>query len=124
MKEVKAYKCDYCGKLYMRYKPALNHEQNTCVNNPEIRPLCYSCKHYEQTNDTEEIVFSTGATYSSDYTEYTKTFVPNTCKILCKKLYFNSHLPQNIKDSLDENGYIPLKTIRTGGCEHYEEIKY
>jgi hypothetical protein len=31
MKEVKAYKCDYCGKLYMRYKPALNHEQNICV---------------------------------------------------------------------------------------------
>jgi hypothetical protein len=106
MKEIKAYRCDYCGKLYMRYKPALNHEQNICLKNPNNFPLCYTCENYEPTYDTEEIVFGGGmvgtCVLDADYQEYSKEFSMNTCKALNKKLYFNKGLPQIIKDSLQE----------------------
>lgn len=44
MKEIKAYKCGYCGKLYQRKHACRRHEDNDCLKNPKIRPVCFDCK--------------------------------------------------------------------------------
>lgn len=45
MKEVTAYRCDYCKKLYMRSGTCANHEE-LCLKNPQNIPLCYTCQHF------------------------------------------------------------------------------
>ena len=46
MQEVKAFKCDYCGKLY-RNKLVLRHEK-FCKNNPNNNHRClFPCKYLE-----------------------------------------------------------------------------
>ena len=43
MEEIKAYKCEYCGKLYSEKKSCQNHEKR-CYHNPETRS-CMSCAY-------------------------------------------------------------------------------
>lgn len=46
MKEINAYKCDFCGKLYKRKGDALNHER-VCHKNPINDARCIMCSHIE-----------------------------------------------------------------------------
>ena len=43
MKEVTAYKCDYCSRCFTRKVNAMLHER-TCKNSPERR-MCITCKN-------------------------------------------------------------------------------
>ena len=47
MKEIQAFKCDYCGKLYQRKYATLNHEK-LCTKNPENFSACSGCKYIEE----------------------------------------------------------------------------
>jgi hypothetical protein len=43
MREINAFKCDYCGKVYTTSKTCKAHEKN-CYYNPDTRS-CASCEH-------------------------------------------------------------------------------
>ena len=79
MKETKAYKCEYCGKLYRHGKTALNHE-NTCNKNPKNQAACIGCEYLEEI----KIEVKNWA-YSGDPYYYTAPYVDSK-KFHCNKL--------------------------------------
>lgn len=116
MRKVTAYRCIYCGKLYLRERNCVNHEKR-CNENPQVRPLCYGCKHYEQATETEEITFY----YDSAYGEQAriKNFQPHRCGISQVKLYNAVKLSEDYQETLEyDNGYAPMPRL-SGGCRHY-----
>ena len=44
MKEVQAYRCEHCGKVYLMKTACLEHEAHRCPRNPETRLMCYDFK--------------------------------------------------------------------------------
>lgn len=44
MKEITAYRCDYCGKLYRRGKTCTSHEA-ICAKNSVNFTACFGCKY-------------------------------------------------------------------------------
>jgi hypothetical protein len=42
----RVYKCDWCGKNYLRKHSAAHHEKY-CGKNPNNRHACFSCSHLE-----------------------------------------------------------------------------
>lgn len=123
MKKVTAYRCEHCGKLYLKEKACIEHENERCFKHPQRMPLCYSCKHYNPAyeEDKEEIEFY----YTSPFGEEssTKMFDPHRCKhpeINCK-LYNDVKLTDDITIALTEGyGYRPMQTKSKGGCEYYQ----
>lgn len=101
MKETKAYKCDYCGKLYRYGKTALNHEK-LCKKNPENIAACSGCKHIE------EIPIEFESMYYDDYYGGIPTITSKMfhCNKLNKNLYpakavrkkLNIRYPEQFKD--------------------------
>lgn len=51
MKEVKAYKCDYCSKLYQRPTYLVEHEKK-CNKKPSNKTLCFGCNYIEMKKAT------------------------------------------------------------------------
>lgn len=47
MKEVKAFKCDFCSKLYQKERFASAHELK-CTSNPANKTVCFGCDHLEK----------------------------------------------------------------------------
>jgi len=47
MKEIKAYKCDHCGKIYNRKHNARIHEEK-CKKNPDNNRACFGCRFLEK----------------------------------------------------------------------------
>ncbi len=127
MKEVKAFICEHCHKVYLRAHACKEHEQSRCTQNPEIRPLCYSCEHYEpslEDDEREEIEYEVWCDpYCGKYYS-TKLFNPNKCTHESNecKLYNNMKLSDEMTEALSENGYQPMPTLRTGGCELYKPL--
>ena len=46
-KNITAYFCSHCNKLYQRKHACIDHEK-LCMSNPEIERACYSCIHFEK----------------------------------------------------------------------------
>lgn len=44
MKEIKAFKCEHCGKVLQR-KNAMEFHEKTCNKNPENKRACFGCVH-------------------------------------------------------------------------------
>lgn len=47
MKEIKAYKCDFCEKVYQRKHNIQKHEAR-CSKNPENQRACFGCKYLDK----------------------------------------------------------------------------
>ena len=127
MKQVTAYRCDFCGKTYLREYACKSHEHDRCTQNPEIRPLCYSCKHYDPSwEDTEqdEIEYAVWTDPYGDEHYSTKLFTPNKCAHPDnkRKLYNNMKLSDEMRAALSGYDYYPMPIRRNGGCENYEAI--
>lgn len=121
MKEIqRAYRCEYCGKLYLLKGACATHEKR-CLRNPQNRPLCYDCKHYKISmleNADEKI------TYYEDYgcrevARY-KMFSPNRCDALNVKLFNNIKLSDDIAVALYEEDYEAMP-LPKDGCERFEK---
>lgn len=128
MKEVTAYRCEHCGKLYLREFACKTHEQERCMQNPQIQPLCYSCEHYEPSwldEEKEEIEYCYSCSYDGDEYYTTKLFSPNKCSHPDNnhKLYNNVKLSEEMIAGLEDKDYYPMPTLRTGGCNHYSPIE-
>jgi hypothetical protein len=121
MKEVKAYRCEHCGQLFMTEWRCKAHEANTCKKNPVIRALCYDCKHFDSRYEEQEVI--EGEDYSPDFSEefpWTFEANPHRCSARNCKLYNGKHIRYSRAAALQNNGYEAMKTLRDGGCEHYE----
>ncbi len=118
MKQVQAYRCEHCGKTYLRPHACREHEENRCSRNPEIRPYCYSCEHYKESfpdTEKERITYSLGIDYYGDEEYDIKLFSPNQClhpDNPCK-LYNNINLSEEMRQGLSEAGYRPMPCHRT-----------
>lgn len=122
MKEVKAYRCQYCGKLYLTKRGCERHENDICTKSPERRPLCYNCKNYRATYDEHEREKITITEYLGEDVSYQNFyFYPNKCHAKICKLFFNVKLSEELQDELYENRYIPMPSVNKG-CECYEEF--
>lgn len=121
MKQVTAYRCEHCGKTYLIAGACAKHEDEVCMKNPAIRPLCYSCQHYKeswQDEEKERIAYYFDTCFGERYD--IKLFSPNRCTHLDCKLYNNIKLSDEMQTALSEENYIAMPTRRTGGCEHYQ----
>ncbi len=121
MKEVQAYRCEHCGKVYLMKTACLEHEAHRCPRNPENRPLCYDCKHYQpsiEADDRERIKYYMDAPWGD--LEYSKKFDPNKCKRTDCKLFNNIKLSDEMTDALNEAGYKPMP-LPKDGCKDFEQ---
>ena len=55
MKEIKAFKCDHCSKIYQRKHNAKTHEQK-CNKNPDNDRACFGCKFLEMIEELPVIL--------------------------------------------------------------------
>ncbi|TGY80893.1 hypothetical protein [Lepagella muris] len=128
MKEITAYRCQHCGKVYLKRHACQKHEDERCPENVEIRPLCYSCVHYAPDYDDENKERIEFVDYVDSYfgTEHysIKLFSPNKCTYpkCTRKLFNNINLSQEMRKGLAESEYYPMPTPRTGGCPFYKVI--
>lgn len=123
MKEVPAYLCEHCGKVYLKRHACKKHEEDICPKNPEIRPLCYSCEHYHEELMKREIIAYYLETYFGEDV-YEKEFNLNTCNHPdnWQKLYNNVKLSDEMREGLSTAGFVPMPTRKTGGCKFYKVI--
>lgn len=94
MKEVKAYRCEFCGKLFLRKNNCEEHEKNDCSKIPKNRALCYECKHYKM----------------------------NKCKINDDLMFNPLHMRDYVCDALIGAGWQYMPTVENG-CKNYEQHK-
>lgn len=126
MEQVTAYRCQHCGKVYLRDFACKRHEETRCPQNPEIRPLCYSCRHYAASYDEEErVMYVDGVDLWNGEEHFaSKLFAPNkcTCSGNERKLYNNLKLSDEMRAGLAEADYEPMPNFRNGGCNFYQAI--
>lgn len=124
MKQVTAYRCDHCGKLFMRDYNCRKHEPE-CTKNPLVRPLCYDCKFYQSNDDSEEEVKIWVDSYFGEQC-YTKQFHPHKCTHSDKgcKLFANIHMNEDTYIALTDDGWEAMPTPQDGGCEYFEQSEY
>ena len=108
----KAYKCDFCSKLYQIERYAIEHEPR-CRKNPENHRICHGCNHL------------TPVTLDYHYDTYIGMDVRKVKAFYCSKI--QSHLyPASIEHSQHgpyEFGDIDNQPMRKD-CEHFEYKEY
>lgn len=121
MKEVKAYRCEFCGKLFLRKNNCEEHEKNDCTKIPKKRALCYECKHYdvgfigfEEVKDVDLV--------RDDGIKFTKRMKRNRCKINNNLIFNSLHMPEYICDALVGAGWQYMSTVEHG-CKNYKYFK-
>ncbi len=124
MKKVEAYRCDHCGRLFRRDYDCRRHEDEICTKNLNLRPLCYDCRHYDCTSETEEIEIFVDSCFAED--SYTKEFTPNRCRHPENdtKLYNCRKFDGDIQAALGDSGYEQMPSPKSGGCKYFEQSKY
>ena len=124
MKQVTAYRCQHCGKLFMRDYNCRKHEPQ-CTKNPLVRPLCYDCEFYEPAGykDLEDVKIWYDDGFGGDYT--IKSFAPNKCSQPEKgcKLFANIHMGEDTYISLTDEGWEAMPTPKEK-CPYFEQHKY
>ncbi len=122
MEKVEAYRCRYCGKLYMTAIGCEKHEAHLCVKLPERLPYCYRCRHYNpsyESDSREQIKFYEANGLGGRNVPQFKKFEPNRCNQLGCKLYNNTRLSDELQKALGDNGYRPMPSPKTGGCKYF-----
>ena len=120
MKEVKAYRCEYCGKMFLRKNTCEKHEKHYCNKIPINRALCYECKYYHIANKNEvkdvELVGDYGI-------KFAKRMELNRCKIYNFLIFNSLHMPDYICDTLIDEGWQDMPTVENGcGCfKHFKD---
>lgn len=123
MKQVQAYRCEHCEKVYMMKSACLEHEAHRCPQNPENRPLCYDCKHYQpsvEADNKERIIYFSGfCPWNDEEIKLGKKFDPNKCECTDRKLFNNIKLSDEMQEALHEAGYNPMP-LPKDGCKDFE----
>lgn len=122
MKKVKAYRCDFCGKVYLKRGACDTHEEHLCPRNPKNRPMCYDCKYYQpsmEDGEQETISCRVESTWTSHDIVIAKKFDPNRCGKKGCKLFNNIKLSDEMQDALCESDYNPMPLSKEN-CEDFE----
>lgn len=125
MKRIEAYRCEYCGKIYLTPHGCKRHEDRGCCQRPERRPLCYSCKHYHQELvEKENIIYYTGYATPWGEEENMKKFDVNRCAHPDNecKLFNNFKLSAEMQTALSEADFVAMPSMSIGGCKFYAPI--
>lgn len=113
------YVCDHCGKI-SRSAGALTLHERCCKKNPAMRPLCYGCKFFESSADTENVPCYYGDPWEGETITFTLT--PNRCIKKGCKLYnglrWRKERLTQIKTNLYQ--YAPMPSV-ADGCEHFKK---
>jgi len=94
MKEVKAYACSYCEKIYKNKSSAASHEKK-CFANP-ARKACRTCKHAIKDSETVYVRPKGGHSYGEDDYDIDYIYCEVTEKMLIhpnKPCGFKSNCP-------------------------------
>lgn len=121
MEEIKAYKCGYCGKLYQHKHACMRHEDNGCLKNPKIRPVCFDCKLLQCSAETEYVDWWVTMIDGSEEL-VSKEFTRTICRETGKKMYVNKNLPENVRVALDDNGWEAMPT-HAEGCKYAKKYR-
>lgn len=125
MKQINAYRCDFCGKIYLTPRGCKRHEKCGCCQRPELRPLCYSCQYYHQEMiETEAISYYPRGIRTSYDDMGMKKFDVNRCDHPDneRKLYNNFKLSAEVQEGLLDAGFNPMPNRKSGGCKFYAPI--
>lgn len=108
MKIIKAFKCNFCRRIYMRKSYCLKHEKQ-CTHNPANTPACNTCPHFDphfSEDEKENITFIEH--FGEDIIFHHIKFSPHRCCLTGKKLFYNHKLTEEVLEALDENNYEPM----------------
>lgn len=121
MKKVQAYRCEYCGKVYLLPHACSKHEERNCRKNPRLQPLCYHCKHYEAAPPSRVTTIYLNYDPEEDWASYKKNFTDNRCKRMGDRLHLYNRicLTKEMKDALHASGFIAMP-LPSEGCQLYE----
>lgn len=122
MEEIKAYKCGYCGKLYQSKHACRRHENNDCLKNPKIRPVCFDCKLMQCSEETEDVDWWVTIMDGREV-RVSRKFKRTICRETGKKMYVNIHLPEDVTEALDDNGWEAMPT-HAEGCKYAKLYRY
>lgn len=121
MKEVKAYRCEFCGKVFLRKNTCEKHEKNDCSKIPKNRALCYECKHYNVGfigfNEAKDIELE-----RDDGLKFTKRMNPNRCEINNDLMFNSLHMRDCVCNALISVGWQYMPTVENG-CKNYKYFK-
>lgn len=83
----KVYECEHCGKISKSAGGMAVHEK-TCRRNPNVRPLCWGCRHFDDAYDKEKehVTFITFDAWDGEY-PHKADMKPSKCLIDGCKLY-------------------------------------
>lgn len=122
MEEIKAYKCGYCGKLYQYKRACRRHENNDCLKNPKIRPVCFDCKFMQCSEETEDVDWW-ATTMDDREVRVSRKFKRTLCRETGKKMYVNIHLSEDVTETLDDKGWQAMPT-HAEGCKYAKLYRY
>jgi hypothetical protein len=92
MKEIKAYKCDHCGKVYQRKHNAKIHEEK-CKESPDNNRACFGCRFLEKVE--LPVVFINSAGYEE---------IVNRDVLVCTKFKIGVY-PPSVENHPTMDGY-------------------
>lgn len=121
MKQVIGYRCEFCGKTYLRPHACKDHEENRCIRNPKNIPFCYSCQHYSPAEWREKETVYFKMQLWEDWKECEKTIDINRCthpERNCK-LFNNIRISYDLYEGLRDAGYEEMPT-QNERCPHYK----
>lgn len=124
MKIIEAYRCQWCGKVYISKWRCEAHEAKAdsrtdgCKAHPSNKAKCYSCRHY-----SSEKLEVTHAKMEDERSPrpFRKDFTSPRCMKRGRFLVNGFHLCEDWVTQLEEfYGYDEMPT-EASGCEDYEE---
>ncbi len=101
MIRVDAYRCSYCGKLFLTERGCVKHEEKYCGKTPRNIAACYSCKWYKETGQTTTITITGLPPLAGHEQEYEKT-----ANHIQTSGGYDSFVPyKKVKEDLKANGF-------------------
>ena len=120
MIRVDAYRCSYCGKLFLTERGCVKHEEKYCGKSPYNLAACYSCKWYKETEQTATITRTTFYPQTGREHEYEKEIHVNICLKHHAKMFNSFHASEKLVDDA-ENGGFRIMPTREEGCLDYKK---
>lgn len=124
--EKKVYECEYCGKISKSAGAMTLHERR-CRKNPNVRPLCWKCKHcHSEYNGleqkTEAIEWLQGYTYTGGEIEGSCVLNVVVCDCDKKKMFNTLGIKnENLQEELLNRDW-KCSPTESEGCEHFKNM--
>lgn len=123
MIKVDAYRCSYCGRLFLTEKGCTKHEEKFCNKSPFNIAACYSCKWYKETGQTTTITRKGFHPLTGHEYEYEKEVHINVCLKYHNAKMFNSfHASEELVEDAESGGFRIMPTMEEG-CLDYKNKK-